>query len=51
MLGGVDLTGVVLDDDAEDELHLALQRQRLSKQNVAKKEGGAEQVFITFKIV
>lgn len=45
-IGGVDLTGVVLEDDAEDELNLALQRQRLAKQNkVVKKEIGAEQVF------
>lgn len=38
LVGGVDLSGVVLDDDAEDELHSILERTRKLKQVDAGRE-------------
>jgi hypothetical protein len=48
-VGGVNLAGVVLDDDAEDELGAALERARKLRQAAIKNSGetGVEQVCIT----
>ena len=52
LIGGVDLTGVVIDDDAEDELASMLDRARKFRQIEVKKEpadmDAAAKVYMDF---